>query len=36
MRDVTLSSLERLGAATAEDAIDQPFMMDEDAFRLFH
>jgi|SRR5579864_1193533 len=32
MRDVTLSSLERLGAATA----DETFLMDEDAFRLFY
>jgi RNA polymerase sigma-70 factor (ECF subfamily) len=32
MRDVTLSHLERLGAATA----DETFLMDEDAFRLFY
>jgi RNA polymerase sigma-70 factor (ECF subfamily) len=34
MRDVTLSELERLGAATAE--ADEVFQMDEDAFRLFY
>ena len=34
MRDVTLSELERLGAAAAE--ADEVFQMDEDAFRLFY
>jgi len=34
MRDVTLSSLERLGAATG--TADETFLMDEDAFRLFY
>ena len=37
MRDVTLSALDRLGAATAEAAADEVvFVMDEDAFRLFY
>ena len=34
MRDVTLSNLERLGAASAE--AEDTFVMDEDAFRLFY
>jgi RNA polymerase sigma-70 factor (ECF subfamily) len=34
MHDVTLSSLERLGAATG--TADETFLMDEDAFRLFY
>src|SRR5947207_11471587 len=34
MRDMTLSNLERLGAATAEG--EDAFVMDEDAFRLFY
>jgi RNA polymerase sigma-70 factor (ECF subfamily) len=40
MRDVTLSSLERLGLGAAEapviDDVTQTFLMDEDAFRLFY
>lgn len=34
MRDVTLSTLERLGAAASE--AEDAFVMDEDAFRLFY
>src|SRR5262249_56575132 len=34
MRDMTLSTVERLGAGTAE--ADELFQMDEDAFRLFY
>ncbi len=34
MRDVTLSNLERLGAAAGE--AEDAFVMDEDAFRLFY
>jgi RNA polymerase sigma-70 factor, ECF subfamily len=34
MRDVTLSNLERLGAAASE--AEDAFVMDEDAFRLFY
>ena len=34
MRDVTLSSLEQLGAAAAHN--EDTFQMDEDAFRLFY
>jgi RNA polymerase sigma-70 factor (ECF subfamily) len=34
MRDVTLSELDRLGAAATE--ADEIFQMDEDAFRLFY
>jgi RNA polymerase sigma-70 factor (ECF subfamily) len=39
MRDVTLSSLERLGLGAEAPVIDdvtQTFLMDEDAFRLFY
>lgn len=35
MRDMTLSELDRLGAA-ADDAAEETFHMDEDAFRLFY
>jgi RNA polymerase sigma-70 factor (ECF subfamily) len=35
MRDVTLSRLDRLGAAGADERVT-PFVMDEDAFRLFY
>jgi RNA polymerase sigma-70 factor (ECF subfamily) len=35
MRDMTLSELDRLGAA-ADDAAEEIFHMDEDAFRLFY
>ena len=35
MRDMTLSSLDRLAAAAADDA-EETFHMDEDAFRLFY
>src|SRR5438552_13518151 len=34
MRDMTLSTVERFGAGTAE--ADDVFQMDEDAFRLFY
>ena len=34
MRDMTLSEIERLGAAASE--ADETFQMDEDAFRLFY
>ena len=35
MRDMTLSSLDRLAAAAVDDA-EETFHMDEDAFRLFY
>lgn len=35
MRDVTLSHLDRLGAAAADESMDA-FVMDDDAFRLFY
>jgi RNA polymerase sigma-70 factor (ECF subfamily) len=35
MRDMTLSGLDRLGAAASDDA-EETFHMDEDAFRLFY
>ncbi len=34
MHDMTFSTVERLGAGAAE--ADEPFMMDEDAFRVFY
>jgi RNA polymerase sigma-70 factor (ECF subfamily) len=36
MRDVTLTPFERVGAAAADAATGDTFMMDEDAFRVFY
>jgi len=37
MRDITVNEIARLGAADVDaDTVDQPFHMDEDAFRLMY